>query len=185
MDRYLTPPLSDKDIKVLQVGDRVRFSGTLYVARDAAHLRLVEALARGENIPFDLAGQVIYYMGPAPAQPGYSIGSAGPTSSYRMDEFLEPLLSAGLKGMIGKGPRSQKARDLMVQYSAIYFGAVGGLGALYARAILHTDICAYPDLGPEAVRKIEVKNFPTIVINDINGQDLFERGKRSYSRNKE
>lgn len=179
---HLKPPLTEDVIQGLHVGDRVTFSGALIVARDIAHQRFIRALSQGEGLPFDIVGQVVYYMGPAPAMPGHPIGSAGPTSSYRMDPYTTTLLELGLKGMIGKGPRSTELRDALVQYRAVYFGAIGGIGALLARTIKKVDILAYPELGPEAVRRLEVEDFLAIVVNDVYGGDIFEVGKQQYSR---
>ncbi|HID96140.1 MAG TPA: Fe-S-containing hydro-lyase [Candidatus Latescibacteria bacterium] len=178
----LTPPLSDKDISDLRSGDRITISGVLYTARDAAHKRLVELLSKGEKLPFDLKGQIIYYVGPTPAKPGIVIGAAGPTTSYRMDPYTIPLLAGGLKGMIGKGHRSPEVKKAMEKYKAVYFAAVGGAGALLAKHITKSEIIAFEDLGPEAIRKIEVRNFPAIVVNDLYGNDLYEEGIKKYKR---
>jgi fumarate hydratase subunit beta len=152
----------------------------IYTARDAAHRRMVEALDKGESLPFDIRGQVIYYVGPTPAKPGQVIGSAGPTTSMRLDRFTPPLLAAGLKGIIGKGGRGAAVRDALKQYKGVYFIAVGGAGALLARHIKKVDIVAYEDLGTEAVRRLEVEDFPVIVCNDVHGGDLLEEGKARY-----
>lgn len=157
-------------------------SGTLYVARDAAHKRMVEQLDRGEPLPFDIKGQTLYYMGPTPAPPGRIIGAAGPTTSKRMDPYTPRLLASGLKGMIGKGVRSTEVKDAMKKYGAVYLAAVGGAGALISKSIVKSEVIAYPDLGPEAVLKIEVKDFPATVIVDNNGTDLYVSGKREYTR---
>lgn len=182
MVKHLGPPLTEDVLRELRAGDRVRINGTVFVARDAAHQRFIQALSSGEELPFEIAGQIIYYMGPAPAKDGHVIGSAGPTSSYRLDPYTPALLESGLKGMIGKGPRSADLRAALVQHRAVYFGAIGGVGALIARSIQKAEICAYPELGPEAVRRLEVKDFPVIVVNDIYGGDAFETGKRRYAR---
>ncbi len=182
MVNALSTPLTGEVIEGLHAGDRVHINGTLFVARDAAHQRFLQALSRGEELPFDIAGQIIYYMGPTPARPGHVIGSAGPTSSYRMDAYTPPLLELGLKGMIGKGPRSPELRAALVQHRAVYFGAIGGVGALIARSIRKAEVCAYPELGPEAVLRLEVEDFPAIVVNDVHGGDAFEEGKRRYAR---
>jgi fumarate hydratase subunit beta len=155
-------------------------SGVIYVARDAAHKRLVEALDKGLPLPFDIQGQTIYYMGPSPAKPGQVIGSAGPTTSGRMDTFSPRLMEVGLKGMIGKGNRSKSVKDAMVKNKAVYFAAIGGAGALIAKGIKKSEIIAYEELGAEAIRKLEVEDFPVTVINDIYGRDLYEEGKAKY-----
>lgn len=158
-------------------------SGILYVARDAAHKRMVEALERGEPLPFDIRGQTIYYMGPSPAKPGRPIGSAGPTTSSRMDGYTPRLLAGGLRGMIGKGMRLPAVREAIKKYKAVYLAPIGGTGALISRSIINSEIIAYEDLGPEAVLRLEVKDFPATVINDIHGGDLYEEGKAKYRKN--
>ena len=173
-------PLTDETVEKLRAGDDVRLTGVSYTARDAAHRRMVEALEKGESLPFDIGGQVIYYVGPTPAKPGQVIGSAGPTTSMRLDRFTPPLLAAGLKGIIGKGGRGQAVRDALKQHKGVYFIAVGGAGVLLARQIKKVDIVAYEDLGTEAVRRLEVEDFPVIVCNDIHGGDLLEEGKSRY-----
>jgi len=173
-------PLTDETVAKLRAGDDVRLTGVIYTARDAAHRRMVEALEKGESLPFDIGGQVIYYVGPTPAKPGQVIGSAGPTTSMRLDRFTPPLLAAGLKGIIGKGGRGLAVRDALKQHKGVYFIAVGGAGALLARQIKKVDIVAYEDLGTEAVRRLEVEDFPVIVCNDIYGGDLLEEGKSRY-----
>ena len=175
-------PLTDDVIKGLRSGDNVLLTGIMYVARDAAHRRMVEALDRGEPLPFDIAGQTIYYMGPSPAPPGRITGSAGPTTSGRMDIYTTRLIERGLKGMIGKGMRSQPVKDAIVKFKAVYFGAVGGAGAIISRSIRKAEVIAYDDLGAEAIRKIEVEDFPAVVINDIYGADLYEDGKAAYRK---
>jgi len=176
----LETPLTDEVVKNLKAGDKVSFYGTLYTARDTAHKRLVEAMDRNESLPFDLEGQVIYYVGPSPAKPGKVIGSAGPTTSYRMDPYAERLMEQGVKGMIGKGKRSQEVVEAIKKHKCVYFAAVGGAAALIAESIKAVEIIAYEDLGPEAIRKLEVENFQAIVINDVNGNDLYEMGKEQY-----
>jgi len=176
----ITLPLTDETVEKLHAGDDVRLTGVIYTARDAAHRRMVEALEKGESLPFDIRGQVIYYVGPTPAKPGQVIGSAGPTTSMRLDRFTPPLLAAGLKGIIGKGGRGLAVRDALKQHKGVYFIAVGGAGALLARQIKKVDIVAYEDLGTEAVRRLEVEDFPVIVCNDIYGGDLLEEGKSRY-----
>ncbi|MEJ5364838.1 MAG: Fe-S-containing hydro-lyase [Desulfosoma sp.] len=178
----LQTPLSEQDVTALKIGDRVLLNGVLYTARDAAHKRLVELLEKGQPLPFDLSGQVIYYVGPSPAQPGRPVGAAGPTTSYRMDAYAPLLIRHGLRGMIGKGARSDAVKDAMRRHKAVYFAAIGGAGALMARSILSAEVIAYPELGPEAVRRLEVKDFPVIVANDVHGGDLYQEGVRRYAR---
>ena len=182
MPKQIRLPLTDEAIKELHSGDNVLFSGTLYVARDAAHKRMIAALDQGQPLPLDIQGQVIYYMGPSPARPGGVIGAAGPTTSGRMDSYTPRLIAAGLKGMIGKGSRAREVKDALVKYKAVYFGALGGAGALIARCIKKAEIIAYADLGAEALLKLEVADFPVIVINDIYGGDLYEAGKAKYRK---
>lgn len=173
-------PLTDEVIADLRAGDQVQLTGTIYVGRDAAHKRMVALLEEGQALPFDPQGQVIYYMGPAPAKPGQAIGSAGPTTSYRMDPYTIPMLQAGLKGMIGKGNRSPEIRQALQEYKAVYFAATGGAGALISNAIVEAEVIAYPELGAEALRRLQVVNFPAIVVNDIYGGDAYEEGKAQY-----
>jgi len=175
-------PLTDETVERLRAGDRVLISGVIYTARDAAHKRMVEALQRGEPPPFDLKGQIIYYVGPTPPKPGQGIGSAGPTTAIRMDKYVEPLLQLGLKGMIGKGYRSPQVKELLVKYKAVYFAAVGGVAVLLARAIKSSEVIAYEDLGTEAIRRLIVEDFPVIVANDIYGGDIFEEGRRRFAK---
>jgi fumarate hydratase subunit beta len=184
MAKKIRLPLNDRIIADLKAGESVLISGTLYTARDAAHQRMVAALKRGEKLPFDIKGQVIYYTGPSPAPPGRAVGSAGPTTSSRMDEFTPQLLVAGLKGMIGKGPRSKEVREAIKKHHAVYFAAVGGAGALLSKAVVSAEIVAYEDLGPEAILRLEVKDFPATVINDISGRDLYEEGKQEFRINR-
>ena len=173
-------PLDEKTIQSLEAGDQVLITGVIYSARDAAHKRLVEALDKKEKLPLELKNQIIYYMGPAPAKPGYASGSAGPTTSYRMDAYSPRLMAEGLKGMIGKGNRTQPVKDAIKKYKAVYFAAIGGAGALIAKSIKKVEVIAYDDLGAEAIRRLEVENFPATVINDIHGHDLYDQGKAKY-----
>lgn len=174
MDQYITAPISEKDAAKLHSGDYVYISGTIYTARDAAHKRMQEALERGEELPVAMNGNIIYYMGPSPAREGRPIGSAGPTTASRMDKYTPKLLDLGLKGMIGKGKRSQEVTDAIVRNKAVYFAAVGGAGALLSKSIVASEVIAYDDLGTEAIRKLTVKNFPVIVVIDSEGKNLYE-----------
>ncbi len=180
MGKRILLPLTDEVIQNLRAGDKVLLNGVLYVARDAAHRRMIEALDKGQNLPFDIKGETIYYMGPAPAKPGQAIGSAGPTTSGRMDTYSPRLMAEGLRGMIGKGARSQAVKDSMKKYKAVYFAAIGGAGALIAKSIKKAEIIAYDDLGAEALRRLEVEDFSVTVINDVYGGDLYEEGKAKY-----
>jgi fumarate hydratase subunit beta len=178
----ITSPIEPAVIEGLAAGTRVLISGVIYTGRDAAHKRLIEALDRGDELPFDIKGQTIYYVGPSPARPGQVIGSAGPTTSSRMDAHTPRLLAAGLRAMIGKGNRSPEVRDALVEYRAVYFVAIGGAAALIARSVMQADVVAYEDLGPEAIRRLVVEDFPAIVANDAHGGDLFEQGQARYRR---
>ena len=180
MQKKITLPLTDEVLKDLKAGDNVLLNGVIYVARDAAHKRMVEALEKGQDLPFDIQGQTVYFMGPSPAKPGQVIGSAGPTTSGRMDSYSPRLMVAGLKGMIGKGNRSQSVKDAMKKYKAVYFAAIGGAGALISKSIKKAEVIAYDELGAEAIRRLEVEDFPVTVINDIYGGDLYEEGKAKY-----
>lgn len=171
----LHTPLSAADVERLKAGDRVLLTGKIYTARDTAHKRLVERLDEGRDLPIPLEGQVIYYCGPAPPRPGRPIGSAGPTTSYRMDPYAPRLIELGLKGMIGKGKRSPSVIDAIKKFGAVYFGATGGAGALLAKKIKSSRVVAYEDLGPEAIRELEVEDFPVVVINDVRGNDLYDQ----------
>lgn len=182
MDKYISAPLSGEDAATLRAGDYVYLTGTIYTARDAAHKRMYEALEKGEPLPLDMKNNVIYYMGPSPARPGRVIGSAGPTTASRMDKYAPSLLDLGLRGMIGKGKRSQEVRDAIVRNGAVYFAAVGGAGALLSRSIISAEVIAYDDLGTEAIRKLEVKNFPVIVVMDATGSNLYETATDKYDR---
>ncbi len=178
----IVSPLEPEVVEKLRAGDQVSISGVIYTARDAAHKRLVEALNRGGGLPINLAGQTLYYMGPSPTKPGQVIGSAGPTTSGRMDRYTPLLLANGLKGMIGKGSRSPAVKEAIKQYKAVYFAAIGGAGALIARSIKKVEVVAYEELGAEAIRRLEVEGFPAIVVNDIYGGDLYEEGKAKYQK---
>jgi fumarate hydratase subunit beta len=179
---HIVSPIDTETIEKLIVGTKVLISGVIYVARDTAHQRLISALDKGEQLPFDLHGQTLYYMGPAPAKPGQIIGSAGPTTSSRMDKYTPRLIATGIRAMIGKGNRSLEVRDAIPKYRAVYFATYGGAGALLAKAIKRVKIIAYEDLGPEAIRRLDVEDFPAIVANDIYGGDLFEQGKTRYQK---
>ena len=181
-ENIISTPLSNEQISKLSAGDQVYITGTIYTARDAAHKRLVDLIEEGKELPFNLEGQIIYYVGPSPAKPGKPIGSAGPTTSYRMDAYAPTLIKEGLKGMIGKGARNQKVRAAMMEHKAVYFAAVGGAAALIAKCITKSEVVAYPELGPEAVYRLEVEKLPVIVVNDINGQDLYELGRAQYAK---
>jgi fumarate hydratase subunit beta len=178
----LKTPLSDADVEKLKAGDKVLLNGVIYTGRDAAHKRLFDLLQEKKPLPIDLKGQVIYYVGPAPAKPGQVIGSAGPTTSGRMDAYSPRLMEMGLKGMIGKGMRKKEVVEAMKKYKAVYFAATGGAGALLAKAIKKAKVVAYEDLGPEAINRLEVEDFPVIVVNDTRGNDLYEEGMRKYAR---
>ena len=178
----INPPLNDEVINNLRIGQQVLLSGKIYTARDAAHKKLVELMEKGEPLPIDLAGQIIYYVGPSPAPPGRVIGAAGPTTSGRMDAYTPKMLEYGLKGMIGKGKRSPEVLEAMKKHKAVYFAAIGGAAALISKAIKKARILAYPELGPEAIRELEVEDFPAIVANDAFGGDLYEEGIKIYAR---
>jgi fumarate hydratase subunit beta len=181
-EHHLQLPLTDATIEGLRACDYVYLNGPVLAARDAAHQRMVEALARGDQLPVDLRGQVIYYVGPTPAKPGAVIGSAGPTTAARMDAYTIPLLEAGLKGAIGKGGRGHEVREALVNHRAVYFLAVGGAAALLSKHIVRTNVVAYEDLGMEAIRLLEFEEFPAVVCNDIHGGDALETGKASWRR---
>ena len=180
MTKKVILPLTDEIIQDLKVGDNVLLTGIMYVARDAAHKRMVEALEQGKPLPFDIRGQMIYFMGPSPARPGQPIGAAGPTTSGRMDSYSLRLIAEGLKGMIGKSMRSQVVKDAMKKYRAVYFAAIGGAGALISKSIKKSEVTAYEELGAEAIRRLEVADFPVTVVNDIYGGDLYQEGKTKY-----
>ena len=182
MEIYLKTPLKTTDLEKLKIGDKVFISGIIYSGRDAAHKRLVELLQKGEKLPFDVEGQVIYYVGPAPAPPGRPIGSAGPTTSYRMDPYAPALLDVGLKAMIGKGPRSEEVIASMQENGAVYLAAIGGAAVIMADSIKETKVIAYEDLGPEAIREMKVENFPCIVANDVKGNDIYKERVKKYKK---
>ena len=180
--KEVTPPLSDADVLSLKAGDRVRISGVLYTARDAAHARLFPLVEQGKPLPIEVRGQIIYYTGPSPARPGAVVGSIGPTTGGRMDKFTPALLELGLKGTIGKGARSQAVKDALRRHTAVYFGAIGGAGAVLSQFVKALEVVAYEDLGTEAIRRLEVEGFPAIVVNDCHGGDLYEDGVRAFAR---
>jgi fumarate hydratase subunit beta len=181
MPKNIKSPIEPQVLGELKAGDQVLITGVLYVARDAAHKRLVEAVDRGEKLPFDIEGQTVYYMGPSPAKPGGVIGAAGPTTSGRMDVYAPRLMEIGLKGMIGKGARTQPVLDAIKKYKAVYFAGLGGAGALISKCIKKAEVIAYDDLDAEALRRIEVVDFPATVINDMHGGNLYEEGKAKYA----
>lgn len=185
MDRHIKVPLTGETASSLRAGDYVYLTGTIYTARDAAHKRMYETIEENGKLPLDMHNNVIYYMGPSPAREGKVIGSAGPTTASRMDKYAPVLLDMGLKGMIGKGKRSQAVKDAVVRNGAVYFAAVGGAGALLSRAIVASEVIAYDDLGTEAIRKLEIKDFPVIVVMDSVGNDLYETAAREYCRENE
>lgn len=182
MERHITAPINKETAKGLRAGDYVYLTGTIYTARDAAHKRMYEALEKGETLPLELKDNVIYYMGPSPAREGRPIGSAGPTTASRMDKYAPALLDLGLTGMIGKGKRSEAVREAIVRNGAVYFAAVGGAGALLAGSIKASEVIAYDDLGTEAIRRLEVENFPVIVVMDSEGNNLYETAVREYCK---
>ncbi|QQK80342.1 Fe-S-containing hydro-lyase [Salicibibacter cibi] len=178
--KIVTLPLTDKKVQYLKAGDRVLLSGDVYAARDAAHKRLAELIENNEELPINLKGEAIYYVGPTPAKPGQIIGSAGPTTSGRMDKYTPKMLSMGLKGMIGKGYRNEAVKEAIQNYQAVYFAAIGGSGALLSKKIQFETVVAYEDLGPEAIRRLTIKDFPVTVINDCYGNDLYQQGAEAY-----
>lgn len=180
MDKYIKVPLSKEDAASLRSGDYVYLTGTIYTARDAAHKRMYEALQKGETLPMEMESNVIYYMGPSPAREGRPIGSAGPTTASRMDKYAPSLLDLGLRGMIGKGKRSAEVKEAVVRNQAVYFAAVGGAGALLSKSIVSSEVIAYDDLGTEAIRKLEVKDFPVIVVIDSEGNNLYETAIKQF-----
>ena len=180
MERHINVPFDADIVKELKAGDYVYLTGTIYTARDAAHKRMYEALQNGETLPFDIGGNVIYYMGPSPAREGRPIGSAGPTTASRMDKYTPALLELGMRGMIGKGRRTEAVRESMMKNQAVYFAAVGGAGALLSKSILQAEVIAYEDLGTEAIRKLEIKDFPVIVVMDCEGNNLYDMAIEQY-----
>lgn len=182
MDRHITTPITEEKTKDLKSGDYVYITGTIYVARDAAHKRMIEALDRGEELPIDIKDSTIYYMGPSPAREGRPIGSAGPTTASRMDKYAPTLLDLGEKAMIGKGKRTKEVVDAIIRNKAVYFAAIGGAGALLSKCITKSEVICYDDLGAEAIRKIEVENFPVIVVIDREGNNLYETAIKEYCR---
>ena len=182
MERHVNVPLDDETAVSLKTGDYVYLTGTIYTARDAAHKRMYDALEKGEPLPLEMKNNVIYYMGPSPARTGRPIGSAGPTTASRMDKYAPALLDLGLKGMIGKGKRTKEVKEAVMRNGAVYFAAVGGAGALLSRSIISSQVIAYDDLGTEAIRKLEIKDFPVIVVMDAQGNDLYETAIRDYCK---
>ncbi len=182
MDRHILAPINKEELAVLKAGDYVYITGTIYTARDAAHKRMQETLDKGEPLPIALENNLIYYMGPSPAREGRPIGSAGPTTASRMDKYAPHLMDLGLAGMIGKGKRSQAVMDAIVRNGAVYFAAVGGAGALLSKSIIASEVVAYDDLGTEAIRRLEVKDFPVIVVIDKDGNNLYESAIKEFCR---
>ena len=180
MDKKIQAPISNEDANSLRAGDYVYITGTIYTARDAAHKRMYEALEKNQQLPIEMANNIIYYMGPSPAREGRPIGSAGPTTASRMDKYAPKLLDLGLKGMIGKGKRSQAVRDAIVRNGSVYFAAIGGAGAILSKCIKKSEVIAYDDLGTEAIRKLYVENFPAIVVIDSEGNNLYETAIEKY-----
>lgn len=179
-EHRIETPVNDEIIAEMRAGDRVFITGYLYTGRDSAHKKLIELVNKGKELPIDVKGQFIYYVGPTPARPGKPIGSAGPTTSYRMDSFAPTLHALGLKGTIGKGSRNEEVKQALKEHKAVYLAAVGGAGALISKSIVESEVIAYPELGPEAIRKVKVKDFPCIVINDMYGGDLYQEGKQEF-----
>ncbi len=180
--KKIQAPLSDEDVMALKAGDNVLINGVIYTARDAAHKKLVELMDKGEELPIDLKGQFIFYVGPTPEKPGQAIGSAGPTTSGRMDAYTPQMLEKGMKACIGKGLRSQAVKDALKKHKGLYLAAVGGAGALLSKKIKKSEVVAYPELGPEAIRRLEVVDFPATVVNDAYGNDLYAEGAKEYAR---
>lgn len=182
MERHLTVPLSKEDAKSLKAGDYVYLSGQIYVARDAAHKRMIETLDRGEKLPIDIEGATIYYMGPSPAREGQVIGSAGPTTASRMDKYAPRLMDLGQRAMIGKGKRTQAVVDAMIRNGCVYFAAIGGAGALISKCITSAEVLAYDDLGAEAIRSLTIENLPVFVVIDSEGNNLYETAVKEYAK---
>ena len=180
MDKYIKTPISKEEVASLNIGDYVYITGTIYTARDAAHLRMDETLDKKEALPINMENNIIYYMGPSPAREGRPIGSAGPTTASRMDKYAPRLLDLGLKGMIGKGKRSEAVKEAIIRNGAVYFAAVGGAGALLSKSIISSEVVAYDDLGTEAIRKLQVENFPVIVVIDCEGNNLYETAIKEF-----
>lgn len=180
MEKRITTPLTEEKVKSLKAGDTVLLSGVIYTGRDAAHKRLVELLDKGESLPIDVKDSIIYYVGPTPAKEGQPIGSAGPTTSYRMDDYTPALLDQGLRGMIGKGLRNEKVVEAMKKNKAVYFGAIGGAAALIGKCVKKAEIVTYEDLGAEAVRRLEIEDMPLVVVIDCEGNNLYEQGQKAY-----
>ena len=180
--KIISVPLSKEDAKSLKVGEYDYLTGTIYSARDAAHKRMIETLDKGEALPIEMEGNVIYYMGPSPAREGRPIGSAGPTTSGRMDPYAPTLLDLGLRGMIGKGKRTQAVKDAVVRNGAVYFAAVGGAGALLSHCIKEAEVVAYPELGPEAIHRLVVEELPAVIVMDSEGNDLYETATKQYCK---
>ena len=184
MSVVIKTPLKREDVKKLKAGDRCLITGVIYTARDAAHKRLCELIERGEEFPFDIKNSIIYFVGPTPEKPGQAIGSCGPTTSYRMDAYSPELIKKGQTGMIGKGKRGPAVVNAMKEYGAVYFGAIGGCGALLSRCVKKAEVIAYDDLGAEAIRRLEVEDFPVIVVIDSEGNNLYETGRKNYLKTK-
>jgi fumarate hydratase subunit beta len=180
MEKKITTPLTEEKVKALKAGDSILITGTIYTARDAAHKRLIELLDKGEELPIDVKDQIVYYVGPTPAKPGQAIGSAGPTTSYRMDSYSPKLLELGLRGMIGKGLRDSEVIESIKKNTGVYFGAIGGAAALIGKSVVKSELVAYEDLGAEAIRKLEVVDFPVVVVIDCEGNNLYEIGQKAY-----
>jgi fumarate hydratase subunit beta len=180
--KHITLPFTDDVVRGLRAGDRLLLSGVLYVARDAAHKRMIEALDRGEPLPLEIKGATIYFMGPSPARPGRPMGAGGPTTASRMDPYSPRLVALGLKAMIGKGARSRTVRDALCAHNAVFLGGIGGAGALLSKTVISAEVIAYDDLGPEALRRLEVKDLPVTVVDDVAGNDLYEEGRARYRK---
>jgi fumarate hydratase subunit beta len=180
--KILTPPVTAEEVEALEIGDKVLITGIIYTGRDAAHKRIVDLMDSNKPLPFEIDGAIIFYVGPTPSPPGRPIGAAGPTTSYRMDAYAPRLIEKGLRGMIGKGPRSPQVKDAMKKHGCVYLAATGGAGALMAQAVKKAEVIAFDDLGPEAVRRLEVVDFPAIVINDTRGNDLYIENVKKYKR---